>query len=88
MVEAHRDQWDLRGFFVFRADATFLGYPGRDLPLDQSNAMGPTGARIDARTGELQYRRHHLRGGRCVAAVSAGAKDQEAGLGVIMDRVA
>jgi len=39
-VAAHEDQWDPAGFYVFRGDATFLGYPGSDLPLNMSNAMG------------------------------------------------
>ncbi len=39
-VAYHADQWREDGYFVFRPDATFLGYPGVDLPLNQSNAMG------------------------------------------------
>ena len=39
-VAVHDDQWDDSGYYVFREDADFLSYPGRDLPLNQSNAMG------------------------------------------------
>ena len=39
-VACHDDQWRADGYYVFRPDATFLGYPGVDLPLNQSNAMG------------------------------------------------
>lgn len=39
-VAAHDDQWNAAGYYVFRPDASFLGYPGQDLPLNQSNAMG------------------------------------------------
>ncbi len=39
VVAAHADQWTGEGY-AFRADATFLGYPGVDLPINQSAAMG------------------------------------------------
>jgi hypothetical protein len=39
-VAYHEDQWRADGYYVFRPDAAFLGYPGADLPLNQSNAMG------------------------------------------------
>lgn len=39
-VAYHEDQWNAAGYYVFRSDATFLGYPGVDLPLNQSNALG------------------------------------------------
>lgn len=46
-ASAHADQWrqgpnPLEGYYVFRPDATFLAYPGRDLPLNQQNALGRT----------------------------------------------
>jgi len=40
VVAAHDDQWDPAGFYRFRADATFLRFPDRDVPFNQSNAMG------------------------------------------------
>jgi len=41
----HEDQWrnnDDAGYYIFRPDATFLQYHGRDLPLNQGNALGRT----------------------------------------------
>jgi len=40
VVAAHEDQWRDAGYYVFRPDASFLTYAGKDLPLNQSNAMG------------------------------------------------
>lgn len=36
----HDDEWNDAGYYIFRADATFLTNAGKDLPLNQSNAMG------------------------------------------------
>lgn len=56
-VAAHEDQWNgAAGYYVFRPDATFLGYPGRDLPLNQSNAMGRLFLALYEATGSPVYR--------------------------------
>jgi len=44
-IDFHEDQWvddGNAGYYIFRPDATFLGDPGRDLPLNQGNALGRT----------------------------------------------
>ncbi len=44
-IAFHEDQWaddGDAGYYQFRYDATFLPYPGRDLPLNQGNALGRT----------------------------------------------
>ena len=51
-VAHHDDQWRNDGTYVFRPDATFLGYPGVDLPLNQSNAMGRLLLALYDRTGD------------------------------------
>ena len=54
-VEAHEDQWDSSGFYFFRSDASFLSYPGRDVPLNMSNAMGRALLVLHDLTGEQEY---------------------------------
>jgi len=54
-VAFHDDQWNAAGYYVFRPDATFLGYPGVDLPLNQSNAMGRALLVLHDVTGEPSY---------------------------------
>lgn len=54
-VAAHDDQWNSAGYYVFRPDATFLGYPGVDLPLNQSNAMGRLLLALHEITGKDAY---------------------------------
>lgn len=54
-VAAHDDQWNAAGYYVFRPDATFLGYPGVDLPLNQSNAMGRLLLVLHDVTGDAAY---------------------------------
>jgi hypothetical protein len=56
VVAAHDDQWRGDGYYVFRPDASFLGYPGQDLPLNQSNAMGRLLLVLYDLTGDVQYR--------------------------------
>jgi len=51
-VATHEDQWNGAGYYAFRSDATFLSYPGRDLPLNQSNAMGRLLLALYAVTGD------------------------------------
>jgi MYXO-CTERM domain-containing protein len=41
-VAYHDDQWSASGYYFFRSDAAFLSFPGTDLPLNQSNALGRT----------------------------------------------
>ena len=44
-IAFHEDQWRDAGdggYYIFREDATFLPYSGRDLPLNQGNALGRT----------------------------------------------
>ncbi len=55
VVAAHDDQWNIAGYYVFRPDASFLGYPGVDLPLNQSNAMGRLLLVLHDLTGESSY---------------------------------
>ena len=55
-VAAHDEQWDPDGYYVFRSDASFMAYPGRDLPLNQSNAMGRLLVTLYEITGESPYR--------------------------------
>ncbi len=55
-VAYHDDQWDEAGTYLFRSDATFLGYPGVDLPLNQSNAMGRLLLALADVTGDAAYR--------------------------------
>lgn len=54
-VAAHDDQWNDAGYYVFRPDATFLGYPGSDLPLNQSNTMGRLLLALHAVTSDATY---------------------------------
>ncbi|MFW5741617.1 MAG: Ig domain-containing protein, partial [Myxococcota bacterium] len=54
-VAAHDDQWNDAGYYVFRPDASFLSYPGTDLPLNQSNAMGRLLLALHAVTGNGDY---------------------------------
>lgn len=55
VIAAHEDQWDPDGYYVFRPDAAFLTYAGRDLPLNQSNAMGRLLLLMHTLTGEADY---------------------------------
>lgn len=54
-VAYHDDQWNAAGYYVFRPDASFLSYPGVDLPLNQSNAMGRLLLALYAVTGDNDY---------------------------------
>ena len=54
-VAAHDDQWKSGGYYVFRPDASFMAYPGKDLPLNQSNAMGRMLLALHAVTGNGAY---------------------------------
>jgi len=54
-VACHDDQYDSAGYYIFRSDASFLGYPGVDLPLNQSNAMGRLLLALYQVTGEAEY---------------------------------
>ena len=54
-VAAHEDQWSPEGYYVFRTDATFLSYPGRDLPFNMSNAMGRVHLVLYDITGKQEY---------------------------------
>ena len=54
-VDAHEDHWDSTGFYYFRNDASFLSYPGRDVPLNMSNAMGRSLLVLYDLTGEQEY---------------------------------
>jgi len=51
----HDDQWNPAGYYAFRSDATFLPYPGVDLPLNQSNAMGRALLVLYDLTGDAEY---------------------------------
>ena len=55
VVAAHDDQWNDAGYYIFRSDASFLTYAGRDLPLNQSNAMGRLLLVLHDLTGEAEY---------------------------------
>ena len=55
VVAFHDDQWDAAGYYVFRPDATFLSYPGTDLPFNQSNAMGRMLLALYDVTGQAAY---------------------------------
>ncbi len=52
----HDDEWNDAGYYVFRGDATFLEYAGKDQPLNQSNAMGLALLALYDLTGEPLYR--------------------------------
>ena len=54
-VDAHEEHWDPDGFYFFRDDAFFLSYPGRDVPLNMSNAMGRSLLVLYDLTGEQDY---------------------------------
>lgn len=54
-VAFHEDQWHTEGYYVFRPDADFLSYPGRDLPLNQSNALGRVLFALYDVTGNATY---------------------------------
>ena len=54
-VAAHDDQWRNEGYYVFRPDASFMTYAGRDIPLNQSNTMGRLLVTLYAITGEKAY---------------------------------
>ena len=54
-VLAHEDQWREEGYYVFRPDASFLTYAGRDVPLNQSNTMGRLLVTLYAVTGDKNY---------------------------------
>ena len=51
----HDDEWDDAGYYVFRADATFLAYAGKDQPLNQSNALGRLLLLLSDATGNPEY---------------------------------
>lgn len=55
VVAAHDDQWNAAGYYIFRSDATFLAHAGKDLPLNQSNAMGRLLLSLHAVTSEPAY---------------------------------
>ena len=54
-VAEHEDQWNAAGYYVFRPDADFLTYPGVDLPLNQSNAMGRALVILATLTGDADH---------------------------------
>ncbi len=54
-VAYHEDQWNSSGYYVFRPDASFLPYAGRDLPLNQSNALGRVLFALYDVTGTSEY---------------------------------
>jgi len=54
-VAAHDDQWNDAGYYIFRSDATFLTYAGKDLPLNQSNTMGRALLALHAVTSKPAY---------------------------------
>ncbi len=54
-VAYHDDQWNDAGYYLFRPDATFLSYPGVDLPLNQSNTMGRLLFALHDVTGKAAY---------------------------------
>ncbi|MCB9779608.1 MAG: hypothetical protein H6742_13675 [Alphaproteobacteria bacterium] len=56
IADAHADQWNAAGYYVFRPDAAFLAYAGRDLPLNQSNAMGRLHVALWQATGDTAHR--------------------------------
>ncbi len=51
----HDDEWDGAGYYVFRPDATFLPYAGKDQPLNQSNALGRLLLLLHDATGDPAY---------------------------------
>jgi len=51
----HDDEWNDAGYYVFRGDATFLAFAGKDQPLNQSNAMGLALLALHDLTGEAAY---------------------------------
>ncbi len=55
VVAAHDDQWRDAGYYVFRPDASFLDHAGKDLPLNQSNAMGRMLLALHDVTGDPAY---------------------------------
>ncbi len=54
-VAYHDDQYRSNGTYVFRPDATFLSYPGREVPLNQANAMGRLLLALYDVTGSQDY---------------------------------
>ncbi len=54
-VAAHDDQFNPAGYYVFRPDASFLTYAGRDVPFNQSNAMGRLLLALYDVTGNRDY---------------------------------
>ncbi|HEY1178278.1 MAG TPA: hypothetical protein VGF17_19155, partial [Phytomonospora sp.] len=54
-VAYHDDEWNPKGYYVFRPDAEFLEYAGVDQPLNQSNALGLTLLVLHDVTGEPAY---------------------------------
>lgn len=54
-VAFHEDQWNPEGYYIFRSDASFLNHPGRDLPLNMSNAMGRLLVVLHEVTGDSGY---------------------------------
>jgi len=58
VVAAHDDQFvpaGAGGDYIFRADASFLGYAGQAMPLNQQNAMGRLLLALWAITGNTAY---------------------------------
>lgn len=51
----HDFEWDPAGFYAFPDDAGFLPYPGRDQPLNQSNALGRALILLGELTGDASY---------------------------------
>jgi len=51
----HDDEWNDAGYYVFRPDATFLPYAGKDQPLNQSNALGRLLLLLHDATGDPAY---------------------------------
>ena len=56
VVAYHDDEWSAAGYYFVRPSASFLSYAGRDLPLNQSNALGRLLLALADVTGEATYR--------------------------------
>jgi hypothetical protein len=55
VVAYHDDEWDAAGWYFVRPSASFISFAGRDLPLNQSNAMGRLLLALADVTGEAAY---------------------------------
>jgi hypothetical protein len=55
VVAYHDDQWRNAGYYVFRPDADFLGYPGVDNPYNLSHSMGRVLVALWRATGDASH---------------------------------